>query len=129
MVFSHLFAQLTSSGSSAMRKSAPTDLHNDDTRQLICRPETRAEAHEKIMVSEILTLLGMDLLARPAEVSSRRLSTANHPQTGSVRGPAEAKERLRCVSKGSFGVRSGKRCRRLNTVNFVGRVGGSIPYP
>ena len=98
-----------------MRKSAPTDLHIDDTSQLIRRPETRAEAHEKIMRSEILTVLGMDLLARPPEVSKQEAQYLKPSANWISRGPAGAREWLRCVWKEARGL------------GAASAVGGSIP--
>jgi hypothetical protein len=86
-----------------MRKSVPSDLHIDDARQLSRRLETKAEAYEKIMGSEILTLLGMDLLARPSEVAKHEAPYLKPSVNWLSRGLAEAREWLGCISEG-FGA-------------------------
>ncbi|KFG69386.1 hypothetical protein JH26_11215 [Microvirga sp. BSC39] len=72
-------------------------MHIVDTRQLFRRPETKAEAHEKIMDIEILTLLGMELLDKAHEVRKQEAQYLRLSANWLSRGPAEAKERLRCV--------------------------------
>lgn len=71
------------------------------------------------MRSEILTLLGMALLAKPPKVSKQEAQYLRPSANWLSRDPAEAREWLRCVSKGVAGLGSRKRCRRLNSANFV----------
>jgi hypothetical protein len=90
-------------------------LHIDDTRHLIRRLETKVEAYEKIVDSEILTLLGMHLLDKAPEVSKHEAPYLKPSVNWLSRGLAEAKEWLRCISKEVRGLEA------------ASAVGGSIP--